>query len=294
MRAFHMNLLTYNANTQFPAGGAAQGKHQALRQEMANYRANVIGGNAVHLAGFTEVLVADAANPANVRQALNDFGAALGIAPGAHGRQLAVIRCGRTVLQNSNEVVAIVLDGNAVIQRYGLLWFNNPNAMQWQDRQIASQGVYTANLGIPAQAVPDYRYIVYVSFTLNGAAYTVGFLHNRAPGNEQAVLVMNGLRALLEAQAPVALTLCGGDFNANSPVAGPGGVGQLYPPNGHHPSWYYSPGATTAAGNRYDYWISYPQLFQAPGATAAANATPTLPNPNLTGSDHRGVGILLV
>ena len=49
MRAFHMNLLTYNANTQFPAGGAAQGKHQALRQEMANYRANVIGGNAVHL-----------------------------------------------------------------------------------------------------------------------------------------------------------------------------------------------------------------------------------------------------
>ena len=150
MRAFHMNLLTYNANTQFPAGGAAQGKHQALRQEMANYRANVIGGNAVHLAGFTEVLVADAANPANVRQALNDFGAALGIAPGAHGRQLAVIRCGRTALQNSNEVVAIVLDGNAVIQRYGLLWFNNPNAMQWQDRQIASQGVYTANLGIPA------------------------------------------------------------------------------------------------------------------------------------------------
>ena len=101
MRAFHMNLLTYDANTQFPAGGAAQGKHQALRQEMANYRANVIGGNAVHLAGFTEVLVADAANPANVRQALNDFGAALGIAPGAHGRQLAVIRCGRTVLQMS-------------------------------------------------------------------------------------------------------------------------------------------------------------------------------------------------
>ena len=132
MRTFEMNLLNYNANTQFPSGGAATAKQVALRNEMAAYK-TAIGGANVNLAGFLEVGVANNATQANVTNALNDFGNALGIPAGVGGRNIAVIRCGRTALQNSNEVVAIVLDGNAVVTTYGLLWFKDPNALTWQN-----------------------------------------------------------------------------------------------------------------------------------------------------------------
>lgn len=291
MRAFHMNLLTYNANTQFPAGGVATQKQQNLSQEMMNYRNNVIGGAGVNLAGFTEVLVANNALQANVQNALNDLGTGLGIPPGANGRHIAVIRCGRTALQNSNEVVAIVVDGTANINTFGLLYFTQPNPIQWINNPIpAAANRYTSHLQIPAGAIPDYRYIVYVDFTWNGQRYTVGFIHNRAPGYEQALLVMQGIRNLLETGQPVNLTMSGGDFNVQSSAIGPGGQGVQYPPTGHHRFWYYSPGNTTVV-NAYDYWISHVQLMSPGGGTAISNSTPTAPAPAITGSDHRGVGI---
>lgn len=43
-------------NTQFLAGGAPTAKQLALTGKMATYQAGAIGGNAVILAAFTEVL----------------------------------------------------------------------------------------------------------------------------------------------------------------------------------------------------------------------------------------------
>lgn len=295
MRAFTMNVRTYSANAQHPFGGAATAKQNALVAEMGAYTAGLAIGAQVNLAGFTEVLVPDNAQQNNVTTALDDFANALNIPVGG-GRHFAVIRCGRTVLQDSNEVVAIVLDGNAFVVTYGLLWFDNPVGLAWQNGAIAAAGGgYTSHLAIPGLAVPDYRYIVYVQFVLAGAPYTVGFIHNRAPNQEQKLVVMQGIRHLLgQENPPVNLTMCGGDFNAPSYyiAAGPG-PGQQFG-HGHNARWYYSPGPTTVA-NSYDYWISLLQLPGPGGApTASSDRTPNAPNVPITGSDHRGVGIDIV
>ncbi|NEP01493.1 MAG: hypothetical protein F6K58_23115 [Symploca sp. SIO2E9] len=297
MRAFHMNLLKYNANTQFTAGGNPTQKQLALHREMLNYHNNVLPQGAnVNLAGFTEVLVADGAAQQNVQQALNNLGNALGIPAGNNnlGRHIAVIRCGRSVIQDSNEVVAIVVDGNAVINHFGLLYFTSVGPINWVNQQInPANNRYTSHLQIPHGAIPDYRYIVYVNFTLNNNQYSVGFIHNRAPGTGQATTVMLAIRNLLEAQNPL-ITICGGDFNTPALAINNAGVGVQYPPppNAHHPLWYYSPGNTTVA-NAFDYWISFNQFFNPNQLqqTAVCNCTPNNPNQNLTGSDHRGVGI---
>ncbi|SHO57905.1 hypothetical protein [Vibrio quintilis] len=286
MKVFQMNLLNYNANTQFPNGGVATQKQIDLRNEMNNH-----GVGNVNVAAFTEVGVADNFIQANVQNALNDFGNSLGIHQGANGRQLAVIRCGRTALQDSNEVVALVVDGNANIHNFGLYYFTQVEPLIWQDEETnVGLNQFTANLNLPDGAIPDYRYIVYIDFTLNGVRRKLGFIHNRAPGHDQTVVVMQGIRSLLEQQNT--LLMCGGDFNVASPAIGLNGVGVQYPNHGHHQKWYYSPGYTTVS-NPLDYWISQNQLMAPPlgVATAQANRTPNVPNPVTTGSDHRGVWI---
>jgi hypothetical protein len=296
MRVFHMNLNEYNANTQcVPGLGgvlAPTAKHTALRLQMSNYLGTLGGGATCDVAAFTEVLVADGHTAANVIAALNDFGAALNIPVGA-GRKLAVIRCGRTALQNSNEVVALVVNGNAVIHNYGLRYFT-AFPIVWQDQAIAAAGAgnFTTYLNLPNNNPPvDYRYIVYVDYTLGGSRRQIGFIHNRAPGNDQTMVVMQGIRNLAEQNG---LTLIGGDFNATaSPEPWVNASGQRVGNN--HTQYYYSAGLTTVA-NRYDYWISGVQLM-APGGlvTAAAERTAHPPSAvaggGYTGSDHCGTGL---
>lgn len=285
MKTFQMNLLNYNANTQFPNGGVATQKQINLRTEMNNH-----GVGDVNVAAFTEVGVANNYTQANVQNALNDFGNSLNIAQGANGRQIAVIRCGRTALQDSNEVVALVVDGNANIHNYGLYYFTQVAPLEWQNR-VTGVGLnqFTTDLNLPPNALVDYRYIVYIDFTLNGVRQKLGFIHNRAPGHDQTVVVMQGIRSLLEQQNT--LLMCGGDFNVSSPAIGLNGTGEQYPNNGHHRLWYYSPGDTTVA-NPLDYWISQNQLMAPPGVVVAhAGKTPSIPSLANTGSDHRGVWI---
>lgn len=308
MRAFHMNLLVYAVNANFPAMGVATAKQTNLRNEMAAHIAARPG--AINVAGFTEAHLPDGFNQANVVRALNDFGAALNI-PAGIGRHLAVIRCGRSALQDNNEVIAIVLDGNAVVNNYGIKWFTiYMGHLNWQNLNIPAAALrFTSYLHIPNGAVPDYRYIVYVDFTLAAVRYVIGFIHNRAPGNVQTMLVMQGVRdQVLDANIahPDNLTLVGGDFNAPAPLPLPP---PLVPPTRgfrdggpYHGRWYYSPGNTTVA-NRYDYWISRTEFHETgvlPPATAISYSTPHPPNagnhhpllpPPVTGSDHRGVEI---
>ena len=292
MRIFQMNLLNYNTNTQYPANGNRTQKQALLRNEMNAYRAALPGNFTI--AGFTEAFAANGAVAANVENALNDFGDQLAIPTAAGRRHVAVIRCGCSALQQSNEVVAIVLDGNAVVNKYGVLYFTNNNPIQWIDLPVTGHinagGSYTAYLNqIPG--IPDYRFIVYVDYTIGGNNYVVGFIHNRQPRQAETVVVMGGIRNLLSAQAPVNLTLCGGDFNADSLAIGAGGIGVHFPANGHHPLWYYSPGDTTVR-NPLDYWMSFPQLMDPAGiGTAKSDRTPNPPIPANTGSDHRGTGI---
>jgi hypothetical protein len=306
MHAFHMNLNVYTANVQFPAAGAMTAKQTALRTEMAAY--NALHG-PVNVAGFTEVGVPDTATPANVVNALGDLGAALGIPPGAaNPRHIAVIRCGRTALADNREVVAIVLDGNATLVTFRLLYFViEHQRINWRWLPIPPPPAppaianYTQYLAKPAEPHPvDYRFIVSVSFTLSGNAHNIGFIHNRAPGQREAEWVMNSIRNLMEGgyPAPAAApgfggppppawpfqpVLLGGDFNvaapaaARPPAAAPGAGTRV---GGHHPLWYYSTGNTTLA-NPLDYWIAPLQQF-APGgppppAPAVSNATPNPP-----------------
>lgn len=289
MRAFHMNLLTYNANTQFPQGQLATAKQQNLRNQMT-----VIGAPAFDIAGFTEVGVANAANPVNVRNALDDFGTALGIPQAVNGarRHMAVIRCGRTALVDSNEVVALVINGNAVINYYDLIYFDRvgpANVLTSRTAPDATANRYTSVLNIPNGAVPDYRYIVRVNFTLNGHMYDIGFVHNRAPGNDHVAVVMPWIRTMLEQGT---LGLCGGDFNTTPPAGVVNGNGILLPVNVHRQNAYYSPGLTTVA-NPYDYWIGGNAVLNAPpgGGVASAGRTAHPPAPGVTGSDHCGVWI---
>ena len=300
MRAFHMNVLTYNANTNYVVGQGRTPKQEALRGEMYRYRQNI---GPVDVAGFTEVLVANGADPANILRALNDFGAALGIpAAGGGGRKIAVIRCGRTALLQSSEVVAIVVSAAAQVNRYGLLWFNNTDPLVWRNRAIlpVAANNYTSHLSIPQGSVPDYRFIVYVDFNLGATQYVIGFIHNRAPGHDEVAVVMQGIRDLMRVRNPVALTMCGGDFNTEPLSPLNNGTGLRYPANGHYATWYYAPGATSLSRQRLDYWTSHLPLISPPGGPGApvahANGTLRWPEPDTTenlptGSDHRGVGI---
>lgn len=290
MRVFHMNLEIYAVNVGFPTGGAATPKHTSLRNEMVTYAA----GKVINIAGFTESHVPNNFKQANLVSALDDFGAALNIPTGGTKRKIAVIRCGRTALQDNNEVVAIVLDGNATINNYGLKWFSIPQQnFVWHNLNIPATGNFTHHLNIPDEAVVDYRYIVYVDFNLGIDRYVIGFIHNRVPRSIESAAIMQHIRPqVLERNLlnPDNLTLLGGDFNV-SPLAG--GTGQGVLSNGHHGQWYYSPGLTTNA-NRYDYWISQTQLNDptaAPNTPATSDSTPTAPSTATTGSDHRGVGL---
>jgi len=297
MRAFTMNLLNYNANTMSPAGGAAHAKHLLLAAELQNYQNNVIGAAIVNVAGFTEVFVADGANQNNVINALDHLGIQLAIPPAAGGRYVAVLRCGYSALQpNGNEVVAIVLDGNAINVQYYVASFNPPQGLPppWTFTNVPGPAAlppavvrYTAYLQRPALWVADYRYIVGVTFQLGGVNYHVGFFHNRQPGAIEGAAALGRARQHVEAHATM---LLGGDFNAT-----PGCINANPCRNGmNHQLTYYSTLANTTVANNYDWWMSLNTFHLGPfGALnpAQCNATPTAPTADDTGSDHRGVGI---
>ncbi|MBD2016611.1 hypothetical protein H6F96_21905 [Microcoleus sp. FACHB-53] len=295
MRAFHMNLLNYNANTMFPLNGNQTPKHTRIQDELNNYRNNVMGQqNNVDVAGFTEVFVATGANPNNVINALGNLGDALGIPRVGGNHQIAVVRCGFTALQpNGNEVVAIVLNGNAIIANYYIAAYCPPQAVQpgWHETTIvAAQAGYTSHLVQEPYMVADYRYIVGVEFSLGGTNYDIAFIHNRQPGAEQGTVMMGQIRNYL-GQATNANMLLGGDFNLDPLCqnANPCSSGA-----GANARWYYSNGATTAADNPRDWWISANQFLNGQ-QPAQCNVTPTMPNPNTTGTgtDHRGIGITI-
>ncbi|MGJ8678344.1 MAG: hypothetical protein ACSHX0_12570 [Akkermansiaceae bacterium] len=294
MHIFHQNLLNYNANTQDPAGGVPTPKQGLITAELGLYQANY--GN-VDIAGFTEVFVANGATQANIESALNNLGASLGIpTDGAGNRNLAVIRCGRSALQNSNEVVGIVLDGNATNITYYVDSFEtNGGPPTWSKTTIPSAGNFTSYLQLPADWMPDYRYPVVVDYDLGGNSYSIGFIHNRRPSSLESAITLGYLRTYIEGFAPEnggeyidPCTLLGGDFNTTPDclTANPCTTG------GHHPLTFYSILANTTIANNYDWWMSNGQPLQSGGANATCNATPTVP-PTLagTGSDHRGVGI---
>ena len=285
-----MNLLVYNANTQYPNGGAPTPKQTNLANEMNLYQG--AHGN-VDVAGFTEVRVPNntAATQANVSNALNNLGTQLGVpTDGGGNRQIAVIRCGRTALQDIKEVVAIVLDGNALNVNFGLLYFtvNGTSVGPWINLPVAATPNYTSYLEIPSDMPADYRFIVYTTYTLGASIYTVGFAHNRAPQQEEKLIFMDKMRQLMKDGAPnIALNMLGGDFNS-APQCTPAVLGEPCTHDGE--LFYWTTGNTTVA-NRYDWWISKDLVQQPGGGNAVSNATPNAPDPNVTGSDHRGIGI---
>ena len=294
MRAFTMNLLNYNANTAFPLGLLALQKQVDLRAELTRYSQG-INQAPVHVAGFTEVFVAGNAFPGNVQNALNDLADALLIPVNNHNRHIAVIRCGYSALQpNGNEVVAIVLDGNATAVQHHIYWFTpggNPNQMS-----IVNIGNYTAYLQQYYAWTPDYRYVVGVDFSLNGVDYNIAFFHNRQPGSNEQGVGMIFARNLVHQNQNL---LLGGDFNTGPLCANANPCVAGY----HHQTTYYSTLNNTTVASNYDWWMSC-NTFMVNGIAAQCDATPNVPlsippainagnvpPPIVTGSDHRGVGI---
>lgn len=287
MRIFHMNLQNYNANTQFPHQGQATNKHQHLINTI--HQEN--GNRVVDVAGFTEVFMANNVNQNNVANAFTSFSNALNIP----NPRLISIRCGRSALQDSTEVVSILLRGDLPIAQVGIL-YNNGNG--WVDREITHElnlnnnnYYYFYNDLQPNQA-PDFRSLIYVNIH-NNNPFRIGFIHNRQPGADQARITMQHIFNCMEngQNNNDGLQLVGGDFNCpplfynanNDNDQFNGGREVVY--GNHHPIRFYSPGLTTTA-NPYDYWFSFRQLNDPANQNLRALSTST----NLGGgSDHKGI-----
>eukprot|EP01130_Rhizamoeba_saxonica_P002452 TRINITY_DN12249_c0_g1_i1.p1 TRINITY_DN12249_c0_g1~~TRINITY_DN12249_c0_g1_i1.p1 ORF type:complete len:318 (+),score=35.06 TRINITY_DN12249_c0_g1_i1:95-1048(+) len=293
--AFHWNLNVYNANTQHPVNQNPKTQHTALCNIAQNYTQNVTP--TVNVAGFTEVLVANNATPANVKKCLNEIGDGLNIPKVGGNRYTAVIRCGRSALNESSETVAILLDGNATNIQYNLDSFeiqgNQPS--KWMNTPINCVGYDTmfVTSEYPSFWQADYRFPVSVSFTLNGQQYNIGFVHNRRPGEVHTGVLMDNLRKYMEGKTNIKAppNLLGGDFNI-TPACNQANK-CIYPPNGHHKFAYYSSGANTTPAHNYDYFISKEaNAINQPIVTVTQTAPLANGGPNhITGSDHRGVGI---
>lgn len=279
---FHMNLQTYNANTAYPAVGAGAGIRTPKQIQLnATLNAYQVANGPVEVAGFTEVFIADGHNPANVSQALNDLATNLGIPTnGAGARHIFAARCGSSALMNSTEVVAIVINGNAVINDTGQAAFY---MYQMCGRPITLECVYvppfTVVLNGPWMQPLDYRCIVYAGYTLGGITRRIGFAHNVYVQEINRAFFMRLVRPMMRFSN---LNVCGGDFNA-APAAN-----VLSP---RRRQFYYDPGVpTTAGGNIYDWWTTTAAQTAPGGGAPIVTYTAAAPG-GMTGSDHRGVGL---
>ncbi|CAK8162399.1 putative Endonuclease/exonuclease/phosphatase domain-containing protein [Candidatus Xenohaliotis californiensis] len=289
MKAFHMNLLNFSAsNINYWNGKNPQGKLALLANELDEYHGHL--KTNVDIAGFTEVGIPNNPDSSQLQRMINSLSLlsdALRIPTinigGVNVRYVLIVKCGQTALGTDNECVAIVLNGNALNVNCFIDSFT-VGSFIWNRSAVNINNFFALQLSQPNPNTPDYRYPVGADFSLNGTKYTIGFIHNRAPGNNHVAVTLAQLRTRVRNN----FTLIGGDFNTAPLCSHPNTCQEG---RARNCNTYYHTGANTTSANNYDWWLGGTNILNANGVAAKCNATPNTPGVHTTGSDHRGIGI---